>query len=122
MICTTCKLKNDQADANQPDGTYLCYDCRPSKAKPKEGYIKYTGPESEWVSIPMHTPGRQLQYNKVEKLLDNADPRWIAKKVHEALKDLQKFKDAALDTFETDTRRWAREMDEAAEKIQWEYK
>lgn len=27
-ICTGCKLKNDYAEPNQPDGTYVCRDCR----------------------------------------------------------------------------------------------
>lgn len=33
MICTGCRLKNDHADANQADGSYVCFDCRPRAVK-----------------------------------------------------------------------------------------
>ena len=35
MVCKVCKLKNDFADPNQWDGSYLCYECRPPELPPK---------------------------------------------------------------------------------------
>lgn len=28
QICKACKLKNEFATPNQPDGSYICYECR----------------------------------------------------------------------------------------------
>lgn len=28
MNCSRCGMKNDYAESNQPDGSYLCYNCR----------------------------------------------------------------------------------------------
>lgn len=41
MICTNCRLKNDHADGNQPDGSYLCFNCRPAgaTATKKDEYV-----------------------------------------------------------------------------------
>lgn len=97
MICTTCKLKNDQADANQPDGTYLCYDCRPAEAKPEIRWSPVVPDPSVW--IPAGPPG-QFQYNTALKHYLGGDYAF-------------KGVDRTLDTFETDTQRWVREMDEA---------
>lgn len=40
VICVGCKLKNDHAEPNRPNGVYVCYDCRETDRDPdhlKEG-------------------------------------------------------------------------------------